>query len=137
MPLLRALLTMIVAAAIVLAPTASDWATVVRGAAGPDTVVRMHDQIPAGHGMSSPAGAAKVDCAATSKAPMTMPSGYSCCDEDKACSPGFCLAKCFQFVGMTQPPPVLEWPGDALLRPTEPARPPDRSYRPQPPPPRT
>lgn len=60
-----------------------------------------------------------------------------CCAKDKACPPEFCMAKCFQFVGIAQQSRALASLVNAHLRPTEPAHPPDWSDQPQPPPPRT
>jgi len=58
------------------------------------------------------------------------------CAKDKACSPDVCLAKCFQMLGLV-PQPVVDFKLAGLrFRPAELIRPPDRSWRPQPPPPR-
>lgn len=59
-----------------------------------------------------------------------------CCAEDKVCPPDFCLAKCFQLFGLVHQPRVELTPAGLRFRPAEIDRPPDWSWRPQPPPPR-
>lgn len=59
-----------------------------------------------------------------------------CCDTDKACPPQFCMANCFQFLGLVQQSGPVANAGTVMLRPAAPAHPPDWSDQPQPPPPR-
>lgn len=59
------------------------------------------------------------------------------CAKDKACSPTVCLAKCFQMLGLVLQPGVELRLAGLPSRPADIARPPDRTLRPQIPPPRT
>ena len=60
-----------------------------------------------------------------------------CCDTGKACPPELCLTKCFKLIGTVDLPKAARVMASMSLRPVDPDRPPDRSYAPQPPPPRT
>lgn len=64
-------------------------------------------------------------------------SDCPCCDTKSACPPDLCLTKCFKVFRATLAPDAIRAMVAITLRPAEPVRPPDWSYGPQPPPPRT
>jgi hypothetical protein len=87
-------------------------------------------------GEDSVAAAPMEDCASMMKGAAST-DDCPCCGHDKACPPQFCMAKCFQFLGIAQQSQAVARLVTALFRPTTPAHPPDWSDSPQPPPPRT
>lgn len=67
-----------------------------------------------------------------------IPQGdCQCCDTKNTCPPEFCPNKCFKVIGVLTQPRALPVLVSLHLQPSEPDRPPDWSYAPQPPPPRT
>lgn len=132
MPLLRTMISALVAIAIVLAPIVSAWATVEKSA-GVQVTLAHGD---AGeHGVAS-AAAPMEDCASMMKGASST-DDCRCCAKDKACPPELCLTKCFQLFGIDRPVGALAHVGMVQLRLSEPEPPPDWSEKPQPPPPRT
>jgi hypothetical protein len=131
--LYRAMLSALVAVAVILAPMAAEWAA--RGAKGMG-VAMAHTISHVVEGEDSAAASPKEDCASMMKGAASADE-CPCCDKDKTCPPQFCIAKCFQFLGLAhQSQPIVDL-ATALLRPSTAAHPPDRSDQPQPPPPRT
>lgn len=64
-------------------------------------------------------------------------SDCTCCDTKAKCPPDLCLSKCFKVLGDLVRPEFVR-PLVVQLRHAEgPLKPPDRSWAPQPPPPRT
>jgi hypothetical protein len=59
-----------------------------------------------------------------------------CCDTKNACPPEFCLTKCLKLMGEVKAPRVMRFATSLHRWPSEPGRPPDWTYGPQPPPPR-
>ena len=113
----RAILSTLVAVSIVFAPMTAAWAGSRKGM---DVA------------MSQP----MEDCASMMKGAAGR-AVCPCWDEDKACPPQFCIAKCFQFLGLAQQSRPVVRLVTAHYRPTTTAHPPDWSDQPQPPPPRT
>lgn len=130
MPLYRAMLSVLVAVAIIFAPMATAWAGGAKGVAMAHTVSHTVD------GEEIVAAAPMEDCASMMKGTAGT-HDCACCDKDKTCPHQFCMAKCFQFVGLVEQWPSVARLVTALLRPTAPEHPPDWSDQPQPPPPRT
>jgi len=130
--LFRSMLSVVVAVAIAFAPMATAWAggAKVMGTAMP------HMAHHAGEDEGSAAVAPMEDCALMLKGAANAVN-CPCCDKDNACTPQFCMAKCFQLLGMAMQSGPVAALVLARLRPTVPARPPDWSAQPQPPPPRT
>lgn len=90
----------------------------------------------------SPPAATFASSAGTGMAGMEdcdhVPKGdCQCCDAKNSCPPEFCLIKCFKVIGDVGQPRALPVLVSLHLRPSEPDRPPDWAYGPQPPPPRT
>lgn len=133
MHLYRAMLSVLVAVAIVLAPVAAAWAG---SAIGIGVVEMVHMGAHAIDGEDNVAASPMEDCASMMKGSKST-DDCPCCDENKACPPQFCVAKCFQFLSLAQQARPAANLVTARLRPTARARPPDWSDRPQPPPPRT
>lgn len=132
MRLYRTILSVLVTVAIVVAPAASAW---VGGTMGMG--MSMSHAVPhAEAGLDSQGAAPMEDCASMMKAAGTS-SDCPCCDKDKACQPQFCMAKCFQLLGLVQQSRPVARLVTTVPRPTTPAHPPDWSDQPQPPPPRT
>ena len=127
----RAILSVLVVIAIVLAPLAAAWSD---GAEAMSVAVT-HTASHSVEGDDSGAAAPMEDCASMMKG-AASPDDCLCCDKDKACPPEFCMAKCYQFLGLAQQsrPNVIQVA--ALFRPTELVHPPDWLEQPQPPPPR-
>lgn len=132
MHLNRTMLSILVAVAIVFAPVASAWAVGAKGNGGLAAYTASH----AVDGRDTAAAGTMEDCASMMKGAAGT-ADCPCCDEDKACPPQFCMAKCFQFLALAQHSQPIVHLVAALLRPTTPAHPPDWSDQPQPPPPRT
>jgi len=130
--LYRAILSALVAVAIVFAPMTAAWAG---GAKGVD-VAMSHTAAHTIEGENSVAVSPMEDCASMMKGAAGT-ADCPCCDEDKACPPQFCMAKCFQFLGLAQQSRTVVRLVTAHYRPTTTAHPPDWSDQPQPPPPRT
>ena len=130
--LYRAILSVLVAVAIVLAPAASAWAGGARGMG----LVMSHTAADTVEGEGSVTAAPMEDCASMMKGAAGT-DDCPCCDKDKSCPSQFCMAKCFQFLGLAQQSVLVTGVVTALFRPTAPAHPPDWSDQPQPPPPRT
>lgn len=128
MHLYRAMLCVFVAVAIAFAPIVTAWAG---GATGMGAA---HSGSQPGKGVDSVAASPMDDCASMMKG---AADSDHCphCDKDKACTQ-FCMAKCFQLLGLTQQSRPLARLMTALYMPTTPANPPDWSDQPQPPPPR-
>jgi hypothetical protein len=130
MPLYRAMLSVLVAVAIVFAPITAAWAGGAKGMGGAmaHTTSNLVESKDAVSPMEDCASMMKV-AAGTDDCP--------CCAKDKVCPPQFCMAKCFQFMGLFhQSRPVVRLV-TAHYRSTTSAHPPDWSDQPQPPPPRT
>ena len=132
MHLHRAILSALVAVAIVFAPLAAAWAGGTKGmgatmAPTASHVVEVDDSV---------AASPMEDCASMMKGAANADE-CPCCDTDKACAPQFCLAKCFQFLGLGQQSVPVARLMTTQFRPSAPAHPPDWSDQPQPPPPRT
>lgn len=132
MPVLRSMLSALVAIAIVLAPIVSAWAT-VKKSTGAQVALENGDA--AEHKMGFAATQMK-DCASSMKGSSST-DDCPLCGNDKACPPELCLAKCFQLFSIDRPVASLARFGSAQFRPTESKPPPDWSKKPQPPPPRT
>lgn len=132
MSLLRAILSVLVAVAIVLAPMAAAWAggATGLGAAMSYPVSQSID------GQDSGTASPMEDCASMMKGAAGS-DDCPCCDKDKACPPQLCMAKCFQFLGLVHKSRPVVRLVTAQFRPTKPEHPPDWSDQPQPPPPRT
>jgi hypothetical protein len=64
-------------------------------------------------------------------------SDCTCCDTKSKCPPDLCLSKCFKVLGDLVRPEVVRPPVVQLRHAEGPLKPPDRSWAPQPPPPRT
>ncbi len=130
MHLYRAILSALVAVAIVFAPMAAAWAGGGKGmgVAMAHTTSNLVESKDAVSPMEDCASMMKV-AAGTDDCP--------CCEKDKACPPQFCMAKCFQFMGLLHQSRPVARLVTAVFRPTTPAHPPDWSDQPQPPPPRT
>lgn len=64
-------------------------------------------------------------------------SDCPCCDTKSACPPELCLTKCFKVFRAVLAPEAALAMVSITLKPAEPVRPPDWTYGPQPPPPRT
>ena len=131
MHLYRAMLCVFVAVAIVVAPVVAAWA----GGATGMGVAMPHTASHAVEGEDSAAASSLDDCASMMKG---AAGADDCphCDKDKVCTQ-FCMAKCFQFLGLAQQSRPLARLMTALVLPATPANPPDWSDQPQPPPPRT
>lgn len=127
--LYRAILSALVAVAIVLAPTGAAWA----GGAKMTAAAMAHTT---SHLVGSEAASPMEDCASMMKGAAGT-ADCPCCEKDKACSPQLCMAKCFQFQGLLQQSRPFVRLVTAVFRPTTSAHPPDWSDQPQPPPPRT
>lgn len=132
MRLHRAILSVLVAVAIVLAPMTAAWAGGVRGMGVAMAQTTSH----AVESEESVAASQMEDCASMTKGAANA-DDCPCCDKDKACPPQFCTAKCFQLLGLAHQSPPVARLVKALFRPTTPEHPPDWSDQPQPPPPRT
>ena len=123
---LRIILAIVLALSVTIAPIGSAWAALRATAAKADT--RTADM----SGMS--------DCEKMMHGADKQPAKKSdcpCCESNLACSPEFCLSKCFQLLGTMPRPAVLPLVAMAQLWPVEADPPPDWCYRPPPPPPRT
>ena len=59
-----------------------------------------------------------------------------CCNTKNACPPEFCLTKCFKLIAEKKVQRAVPFMTSRDLWPSEPGRPPDWAYGPQPPPPR-
>lgn len=132
MHLYRSILAALIAVAIVFAPMAAAWAGGARGTDG----VMVHTAPHVVANEDTVASGSMDDCASM----MNVAAGTEdcpCCDEDKACPPQLCMAKCFQFLGLAQQSRPVVRLVTAVFRSTTPAHPPDWSDQPQPPPPRT
>lgn len=137
---MRTMFSLIIAAAIAHAPFAPIWT-------GQATAMIAATKIAAtetdGHGHAAvhdahPVGAVHEsmdDCASMMGGAVAPDCPY--CGKDMACSPEFCLAKCFQFVGLALELQVLARHETYGFRPVAYAHPPDWSDPPRPPPPRT
>lgn len=132
LPLLRTILSVLVAVAIVLAPMAGAWA----GGATGSGVIIAHAASHSGDGVDAAVMDATEDCASTMKGEAN-PDSCPCCDADKACPPQLCMAKCFQLFGIAEQSASVVRLVTAMLRPSALAHPPDWADQPQPPPPRT
>ena len=132
MHLYRAMLSALIALAIVLAPMAAAWAGGAKGMG----VAMAHTATDAAIGENSVAVSPMEDCASMMKVAAGT-DDCPCCEKDKACPPQLCMAKCFQFLGLLQQSRPVARLVTAVFRPTTPAHPPDWSDQPQPPPPRT
>lgn len=131
MQLYRAMLSVFVAVAIVFAPIATAWAGGANGKAAVMALTTSH----AVDNAHLAAAASMEDCASMMKGASGM-DDCPHCDKDKVCTP-LCMAKCFQFLGLTQQSRPLARLMTALYLPATPAIPPNWSDQPQPPPPRT
>ena len=121
----RAVVVMLLSLTIIVAPMAPAWAAL--SAAGAASI--------GDHEM--PVDAAGMDDCAAMMAGTAGADDCPCCATDNACPPALCLAKCFQFMAIAMVPGVPVLQTALQLHPAEPARPPDWSFRPQLPPPRT
>jgi hypothetical protein len=128
----RALLSVLVAVAIFLAPMTTAWAVVVQGMNSAKSEAVRHAE----GGADSQGAAGMEDCAAMMQA-AGGPSDCPCCDPEKACPPQLCVYKCSQFLAVAPQPQPTGQLIAVLLRPRTSAHPPDWSDQPQPPPPRT
>ncbi|PPD29747.1 MAG: hypothetical protein CTY20_05395 [Hyphomicrobium sp.] len=128
----RRFLSALLSIAILVAPMAAAWAGGARGMG----VVMSHTAADMVEGEDSAAAAPMEDCASMMKG-MAGTDDCPCCDKDKVCPPQFCMAKCFQFLGLAQQSRPVARTVTALFTPTTAAHPPDWSDQPQPPPPRT
>lgn len=132
MRLHRAILFVLLAVAIVFAQMAAAWAG---GAKGMGAAMG-HTAAHATEGEAGVAVSPMEDCASMMKGAAGK-ADCPCCDEDKACPPQFCMAKCFQFLGLVHQSRPVARLVTAVFRPTTPEHPPDWSDQPQLPPPRT
>ena len=132
MHLYRSILAALIAVAIVFAPMAAAWAGGARGTNG----VMAHTAPHVVANEETAASGSMDDCASMMK-DAAGAHDCACCDKDKACPPQFCMAKCFQFIGLAQQSRPVASLVAAVFRPTTPAHPPDWWDQPQPPPPRT
>lgn len=132
LPLYRAMISVLVAVAILLTPLAAAWAGGAKGVGVPmlHTVPHAVEH----EGTSDVSG--MEDCASMMKGKADA-DDCACCDKDRACPPQLCLAKCFQLVSLTEQSRSAARLVATQFRPTTPSRPPDWSDQPQPPPPRT
>jgi len=130
--LYRAILSALVAVAIVFAPMAAVWAGGAKGMG----VAMAHTTSHAVEGEDSAAASPMEDCASMMKNAANA-DDCPCCNKDKACPPQLCMAKCFQILGLAQQSMSVAGLVTAQFRPSAPAHPPDWSDQPQPPPPRT
>lgn len=128
----RAMISALVAVAIVLAPLAAAWA----GGARETGVAMSHPAPLAGEGDDTAAAAPMEDCASMMKGASTA-DDCACCDEGKACPPQLCMAKCIQFFGLAQQSRAVAGLMVSLVWWTTSAHPPGWSDQPHPPPPRT
>ncbi len=122
----RVVLAILVALSVTLAPIGSAWAALP--AATPKSEMQGADM------------SAMADCQKMMNGADKQPSQKSdcpCCEKNVACSPEFCLSKCFQLLGAVPRAEHVAVITKLHLRPAEPDPPPDWSYRPPPPPPRT
>lgn len=129
---LRNMISGLVVIAIALAPTLAAWASVPNIASKAPLTAHVWAIDSSGPGFDG----TMEDCASMMKA-AGVAHDCPCCDEDKACPPEFCFTKCFQLLGLAQQALAVATVVTALLWPTGPARPPDWSDQPRPPPPRT
>lgn len=118
---MRTILAFLIALSIATAPIGAAWAA---STTQPDMASSM-----------STMAADMGDCAKMGHAPGK--SDCPCCDTKNACPPEFCLTKCFKVFRSIVQPGTLQVLVSIVHRPSEPSRPPDWSYGPQPPPPRT
>ena len=132
MRLYRAILSTLVAVAIVFAPMTAAWAGGAKGMGA----AMAHTVADATEGEAGVAASPMEDCASMMKVAAGT-DDCPCCDEDKACPPQLCMAKCFQFLGLVQQSRPIVRLVTTHYRPTTPAHPPDWLDQPQPPPPRT
>lgn len=132
LPLLRTIISGLVAVAIVFVPVVSAWAAVAKFAG--EQVTLAHGD--AGERGGAAAAASMEDCASMKKGASST-DDCPCCAADKACPPEFCLTKCFQLLAIDRLVGALPCFGTVQLRLSEPEPPPDWSKKPQPPPPRT
>lgn len=125
MKFVRIILAGLVAVSVTLGPIGSAWAAI-------------HAVAPQSH-MQSADMSVMTDCEkmmhGADKQP-TKKSDCPCCEINPACSPEFCLSKCFQLL-CTMPRSATIIPvATCQLWPAEADPPPNWSYRPPPPPPR-
>lgn len=122
MPLIRTILALMIAVSLVTAPMGAAMARAASSQDAPAVAADMDDCAKMmGHTGDKSDG--NKNCA--------------CCDTKSACAPELCLTKCFKVFRATLAPEASPVMVSITLRPSEPARPPDWSYGPQPPPPRT
>ena len=128
------MLSALVAVALVLAPMTAAWAGGAKGKGMAMVKIASHTV----EGQDSVAASPIEDCASMMKVEAGT-DDCACCDKDKnsACPPQFCMATCFQFLGLAQQSRPVVRLVTALFGPTTAAHPPDWSDQPQPPPPRT
>lgn len=125
---LRTIIALLTALSIALAPIGSAWASMAAHTkAGAQAAAMSSD-------MADMTDCEKMAMHAGQKPGM---SDCPCCDTKNACPPEFCLSKCFHLIGTVVGSAAVPVLVALQLRPYEPARPPDWSFRPQPPPPRT
>lgn len=132
MHLYRTILSLLIAVALVCAPMVVAWTGGAKGMGVAMAHTSAHT-VDSGLGDAAPP---MEDCASMMKG-ATGTADCPCCDEDNACPPQFCMAKCFQFLGLAQQSRTVVRLVTAHYRPTTTAHPPDWSDQPQPPPPRT
>lgn len=126
------MISVLIAVAIVFAPMA---AASMSDAAGMG-VTMTHTTSHLAVGEDILAASPMEDCASMMKGAAGTDK-CPCCDEDKACPPQLCMAKCFQLLGLVQQSRPVVRLVTAHYRPTTPEYPPDWADQPQPPPPRT
>lgn len=129
----RKFLSALLSVAMLVAPISAALARGTPRATAHETLAPAHASV--NHGDAAVAvHEAMHDCAGMKG----MAGDTDCphCASDKACSPDVCLAKCFQMLGVVPQPGIGLKLAGLRFRPAEMVRPPDRSMRPQPPPPR-
>ena len=128
----RAILSVLVAVAVLFAPMTAAWASDAQGMA----MAMAHATAHAVGGEGSVSAAPMQDCASMTMGAVDM-ADCPCCDTDTGCTTQLCMAKCFQLVGLVQQSKSVARLTMALLRPIDPAHRSDWSDQPRPPPPRT
>lgn len=121
--LLRALLALLITLSLATAPMAAAMAQGQARHEMPATSGDMDDCAKMMMAQKGDQTGSKSDC--------------PCCDTKNACPPELCLTKCFKVFRATLAPDAVLTLVSMTLRPAEPVRPPDWSFGPQPPPPRT
>ena len=136
MAILRHMFYALVAVAISLAPIVPALATLAKTSSAPGTISHAHASHMVDGGVDGGGATPMERCASMMKGAAGA-HDCACCDKDKTCPHQFCMAKCFQFIGLVEQWPSVARLVTAMLRPTAPEHPPDWSDQPQPPPPRT